>query len=1434
MKMRAVHFLLLVNSCLATGIMLAPSAQAQQTLGGITGTVSDTSGAVISGATVTLVGDETKLSREQTTSTSGAYNFVNLPIGTYSLKFTQQGFETQNVPSIAVQANRTATVNAELKIGNVSESITVEETPLLNMVDTTNGYVMDKLQIESVPLPTGSFTGLAVLSPGVSAELSSGTGANAGLGNAPVWANGQRDTSNTFLVNGVSAYSLFNGKSTSQVSSARVVNNTGIGTTSALSSVPVQSSASVYLAIGESIPSPAPESIAEVRVNTSMYDAQQGSTSGAHIDMSTASGTNSIHGSLYGHRGTNALNADPYFFNADPNIPLSEKNPELHRYIAGGAVGLPIIKNKLFFFGSYQYTRASDQEIGISRAFVPEGLGAGAAANGAVCTDRSANCLATLANGNAISGLPSPDGVANTLAGNGTPASVGVGPGQINPIAYALFNYRLPNGQYMIPTYNPNSVVAQIATNPGAFGGNPAVQSALTEAFPEDAEVPGTALFVAHQAVADLDWNPNSSHSFSMKYYYQHDPTIAPFAYSQVAGFAQHLDAGSQVISLSHTQIVKSNLSITEIFGFIREKAYSTMDQPFTPASLAAAAAQMPEVAAALQSKAITSSDLLIHNLSGSNIFPGISIVDASPIFPSYPYSTMIGSGAAGQGAYTGVFQNRFNPSANAIWTLGRHTITFGGSFAYTQMNTKDLRDQMGMIAAQDFNSFMQGQLIDNYLYNITATINGNANRYWHAKESGEYLQDKFQWKSNLTITAGVRFDWDGGLTEKNGNLLNFDPSKYSYDPTTDTLNSNGLVIAGNNSKFATKGASNTTLTGRQWGFAPRLGVAWSPKMFNSKLVVRAGWGMYYDRGELYSYLSPGLTQNITNGGPFGINQQSPFVSTQFCPTGFPGPFNPCESGNTSGTFTSNNQLAYPWGLPGQQTLPTGNPTTVVPPNIAPSFCGGPNNAGITQQNVGAYLACGLPPFFLGAYAANNKLPYTMNSTLDIQWQPRNDVAIDIGYVGGLSRHQVIPIPFNQARIATPSNPLCGPALVCPNPTSSPIITGFNGTTYTYPLAQFNTYGYAVQQPGCAPSFFNQCAIALPNGPQGQSQGFMLANSEGGNVDLRVPYLGYAAESELYVAEGIAAYNALQAHIEKRLSHGLQVGLSYTFSRSFDEQSALGLFYNGNNPQNIRSSYGPSDFDRTHVVNIDYHYDLPNFVAGNSWESKVTNGWAIQGLVVFQSGQPFSMVDYSGAVGSAYYSINDGITNPIVPLNTAAGCTPQNAVTGMNGATPGSPALKPSCFTVPLLYPCNSTLVANPQQADGSIPCSSVPAGDMFETQFTSGQRNIFRQAWQSRADISVVKNTKITERFGVRYSFDVFNLTNHPSFDIPIDNVSQNLFFNGFPTQLAASQSPLPTGCGTAGATQPSIYACPTGLGQVTKTIGSARQVQMSLSLTF
>ncbi len=83
-----------------------------------------------------------------------------------------------------------------------------------------------------------------------------------------------------------------------------------------------------------------------------------------------------------------------------------------------------------------------------------------------------------------------------------------------------------------------------------------------------------------------------------------------------------------------------------------------------------------------------------------------------------------------------------------------------------------------------------------------------------------------------------------------------------------------GLIIAGNNTN-GTAGVSTTTLTGRQWGIAPRLGAAWQPEMFHSKVVVRTGFGMYYDRGELFSYFSPGYAIGTVTGGPFGVNQSA-------------------------------------------------------------------------------------------------------------------------------------------------------------------------------------------------------------------------------------------------------------------------------------------------------------------------------------------------------------------------------------------------------------------------------------------------------------------------------------------------------------------------------------------------------------------------------
>jgi len=1298
------------------------SASAQQTLGGITGTVVDPSGSAIPGVEVKATSDETKLVRTAKSNGTGTYELVDLPIGTYTITFTLNGFTTERIPGIIVQADRTITLPGKLAVGSVADSVTVESTPLLNATDTTNGYVLDKTQIQEIPLPTGSPLGAAILSPGLSAELSPGTGANAGLGNPPIWANGQRDTSNSFSLNGVDASNLFNGKSTSEVGSARVINSTGVSTSQGAGGV-IQSAASIYLSIGNAIPTPSPEMIEEVRVNASMYDAEQGSTSGAHIDMSTASGTNKFHGSVYGRRGTNWINAAPFFFKNDMDIPDNLKNPELHRYVVGGTLGGPIVKDKLFAFIAYQHLQVSDQEIGDSFLNVPVGLSD---------STRTAAGFATIVN------AQFPDG-SQTLTGD-----------SIDSTALGLFNSpALPGepGKWLIP--------------------NDTGSGSLSATHPFDAFLPGTGKFKADMGVIDIDYNASRKDTIALKYYYQHDPTIAPYALSSVPGFTEHLDTGAQVVSINNTYLVKPNLSTQQTFGFIRENIYETNEQPFTPESIPAGGGSTVSI-----------------NEFGSTYFPGVSIVnvlgDAGYAAGISTGILNIGPNAEGQSSNTGVFQNRLQPSGSGIWSLGKHTITFGANYSYTQLNTIDHRTGTGTVATDDLSAFAQGYVTpgsSSTEFYVSSFLQGNANRYYRANQLGTYLQDKFQVTPNISLTAGVRYDWDGGLTEKYGRIFNFDfpsatnssdPNAYKYDAASDTITQPGFIIAGNNTN-GTGGVSNTTLTGRQWGIAPRVGAAWQPAMFHSKVVVRSGFGMYYDRGELFSYFSPGYAIGTVTGGPFGVNQQLPFVTAQSCPTTslYNGYIPTCGGGGIANESAANNYSAIPITPPTASTGNLANPYTNVE-SAAPS---NPKSSDLSKYlpNLGS-ISNGGQPISLGIYDRANKLPYTYNYTLDIQWQPRNDLAIELGYVGNLGRHQVIPVPFNQPGIASPTSPI-------------------NGEHYSY--------GYNVQ------------GAVLPDGT-GYDYDY-----EGGNIDHRVPYIGYAAESIDYKAAGVDAYNALTAHVEKRMSHGLQVTASYTYSHALDEQSGLGLFYNGNNPLNLRDGYASSDFDRTHVINFNYVYRLPDLVHEHNVESYFVNGWSLVGLTVLQSGQPYSVIDFSGAVGSVYYGVSDGITNPIVPL--ASGCTAKSAKTGRSGAF-GDYALNAACFTIPLL-------------PAGGLN-GAVPTSDPYETDFTTGQRNIFRQAFQKRADASLVKMTKITDRYSLKYTFDVYNLTNTSSFDVPGNEVSQNQNYNGFPK---AGTTPAPTGCTASGQqSNSSFYNCPFGLGVVTHTIGSPRQIQMSLQFAF
>jgi hypothetical protein len=1231
---------------------------AQQTLGSLNGTVVDPTGAAIPGATVTVTNEAINVTQATTTQKTGFYQIFNLPIGAYTVKVAHEGFATTELSGITVQEARATTVNATLNVAlAAAETVEVTANPLLNATDATNGYTMDSAQIEITPLATGSFTQMAVLSPGVNAELLSGLNSNGGLGNQPIWANGQRDTSNTFQVNGVDVTNLFNGKTSSGMTSQRYNFNIGGGSTSSASSAGAgaiggasPTGTSVYGSIGNSLPSPPPEMLAELRVNTSMYDAQQGATSGAQIDANTRTGTNAWHGQVYGTFANNALNAAPYFFNQQYQLslqgvgafPESLDNPQLHRWTAGGTVGGPVIKNKLFFFAGYQRLYSSDQSTGLSQFTVPSGL----------TGDRS------------TAGL---DAAATAWNNNKAFTSA------IDPIAASLMNAKLPNGQYLIPS---------------------AQTSAAYQYGVPNVTLIGTSEMTSDQATAAVDYDLSKADRFEVKYYYQNDPVTKPYGFAQTGGFPVTQNNGSQVAAIDNTIALGPRLNWEQRLGFVRMGSYSFYKQTLTNpggASDFGIGAGQTGFAAGLPGL------LLASFASPQNDSPGVKVG---------PYSSF---------ANTGFYQNRLNPSTNLIFAKGNHTLVAGGGYSYTQLNITNNRTGIAQVKTKNFQAFLEGAVSSS---NVLETIDpasgrNNADRYYRTNEMDGYLQDKWQARPNLSITAGVRYDYHGGMTEKYGDMFNFDPAKYSVTGTTTTgftVADAGFIVAGNNKYYPTSGVSDSTLSGRQWGISPRVGFAWAPKMNHGNVVFSGAGGIYYDRGENFQYLSQPAGSG--NGGPFGVTESAPLASYVL---GIGKTLeNPLGTALTSATYIppSANPGTITAALQNQLNIMTGNSKSY-----------GPNCGAIDNQE--GYTDCTATLNF-GAYDKNNVLPYTVNYSLKMQWQPRADLAVTIGYSGNRGRHAVIPIPFNEPGIATTSNPIWG----------EQYSYGFQVLNQNLPKHQYD---------------YNSIALEPWN------------TADGGNTDFRTPYVGYSPNAALFKTVGNSAYDALQTQLEKRLSHNFLVGASYTWSHALDEQSDIGLFFTGNDPKNLRNSWASSDFDRTNVFSADFQVLLPNTAKKSSLGSYFANDWSLTGIGIVQSGEPYSLYEFYGAVGSISFGDYPTLMNPVLGVKDPTSV--KKSLTGNSGAFRG-----PGGSYIPTIDPTQIAInYLAPGEKGVPVSTGSDPQ-DIYETDFAPGQRNLFRQAAQKRLDLSLRKTFHATGKLTMQYEFNVFNVTNTTSLDVPMD----------------------------------------------------------------
>ena len=311
---RAAPWALLLVALVVFSLVCVP-ASAQVLYGSIVGSVGDQTGAVVPGATVKVTNNATGLSRETTSDASGRFSMLSLLPGTYDVAVTSTGFSTLTREGVEVTINTVTRVDLRLQVGQVTEQITVSGTALALQTDKSDvASEISSQEMTSVPLPGyRNYQTLMNLVPGATP---------AGFQNAVVDTPGRALTTN---INGT----------------ARNNNNT-------LTDGAVN--INIWLPHHTAYVQPV-ESIETVNISTNSFDAEQGMAGGAAITVVTKSGTNDLHGVGFWFHNNNRLNTAPYFRSASyKGLPKTTLN------IGGGTIGGPIIKNKLFYFFSYERT----------------------------------------------------------------------------------------------------------------------------------------------------------------------------------------------------------------------------------------------------------------------------------------------------------------------------------------------------------------------------------------------------------------------------------------------------------------------------------------------------------------------------------------------------------------------------------------------------------------------------------------------------------------------------------------------------------------------------------------------------------------------------------------------------------------------------------------------------------------------------------------------------------------------------------------------------------------------------------------------------------------------------------------------------------------------------------------------------------------------
>jgi hypothetical protein len=815
----AVRPILAVLFLTAIGVT---SLRAQVDTGSITGTVTDPSGAVVSGARVTLTNEGTGTSLSTTTGADGVYEFSPVRIGSYKLDLSAGGFKKEIQTHVVVDVSARVPANFKLQPGAVSETVEVTSAaPVLQSQDASVGQVIDQRSVNDLPLNGRNFTFLAQLAAGVNTPQADTRG-NAGSG--AFTANGNRPAQNNYMLDGIDNNS----------DTVDFLNGTNF----------------VVL--------PPVDAIQEFKVQTSDFSAEYGRSGAAVLNATIKSGTNQFHGAAWEFFRNDKLDAPDYFEDAG-HVPKGE----LRQNQFGGMIGGPVLTNKIFFFADYEGLRRIQGTI--LTGSVPT-----AAERSSGYTDFTD-----------LIALQSSSGTLTDQLGRTMPYGTILDPAttrETTPTS-GIF-VRDPFGT--CPASTTNFTLAACNLNMIPVGRLDPNAIKLLNLYPNPT---GSGLFSnfanspkldEHSNAFDarLDLNANDKNQLFFRFSYKDDPQLIPAIFGGIAdggAFQQgNQTALAQQSALAYTHVFSPNLVNVARAGLnylhttrVSPEALNSTDIPSTFG--------IPDIPQGHENGGLPAFGINGLTTLGSNAF--LPSDEVSSTFQLTDDLTKI------YGKHT--FKMGFEWQHVKFSTLqppwsrgefdynGNYTEIPSGVPSGDQGNTGRAAFLLTPVPAQNGGSVNYvGGSTNIYASNISLTDNGK-NYY------GTYFNDDWKVNSKLTVNLGLRWDFFGLVYEHHGAQANFVPSGAptggpmyilpgGSNPAnlstsfTNLLAADGIALAITN-KYG-KGLGNS----QKANFAPRLGFAYQ---VTPKLVARGGFGMFYNGFE-----NRGFSPNLGENYPFQFN----------------------------------------------------------------------------------------------------------------------------------------------------------------------------------------------------------------------------------------------------------------------------------------------------------------------------------------------------------------------------------------------------------------------------------------------------------------------------------------------------------------------------------------------------------------------------------